>query len=96
MFSWSAVIHSTSNTSTLIPLINIAIATSHTGACTASKKNGGRNPNVAMVATRSGCAGRSRMATKLPNTSPMALAVTTTDQPSAPPQCCFATTGPRM
>ena len=29
-------------------------------------------------------------------TRPMALAVTTADQPSAPPQCCFATTGPSM
>ncbi len=46
------------------------------------------------VAVSSGNAGRILIATRLPAISPAACAVTITDQARAPPQCCFATTGP--
>jgi hypothetical protein len=81
--------------STHRPLMNIDAATSQAGAPDASRKNGGRKPKVAVAATRSGKRGRSRIATRLPVTSPTAFAVRIAAQAGAPPMCCLATRGPR-
>ena len=64
---------------------SIEMAVSQTGAWIASRKNGGRKANVISVANSSGKAGRSRIASRLPPTRPIACAVTSTDHASAPP-----------
>jgi hypothetical protein len=67
------------------PVPTIDTAASHTGAWNASRKNGGAMPKLTTVATSSGKAGRRRIASRLPPTSPTAWAVTITDHAIAPP-----------